>query len=115
MSPSSRHPVPSPPRDEAAPGLEDCLEDCGDGATLPGCRPADEERLVAEGWQARFVADPRMAREALESYRALGYEVKMLPLASDPEGAIAAEACRECLLVAREFRKIYTRRREAPG
>ena len=65
-----------------------------------------EADLLAEGWQRCFVADEPRLSEAVETYRDLGYEVKLLAFV--PDGG----ACSEC--VAQEpdrLRVIYIRKR----
>ena len=54
-------------------------------------RPADDdragsgsakrlmERLLRAGWRARFTANGARVEEAVENYRALGFEVKTVP------------------------------------
>ncbi|MHC4413720.1 MAG: hypothetical protein ACYS0G_00395 [Planctomycetota bacterium] len=69
--------------------------------------PADP-KLIAEGWVRRHLADPARARESVELYTSMGYEVKVQTLTpSDfgPQcGQCAAVACGSCVL-------IYTRNR----
>jgi len=63
--------------------------------------------LVAAGWERRFVTDAKRAREALDLYAALGFEVLAEPL----RPADAGEGCDECfLLTALQFQTIYTRK-----
>lgn len=67
-----------------------------------------DPRLIAEGWQRRFVADGHRAQEAIELYVELGYEVHAEPIHLEdlPE---ACEGCRLAVLL--EFKTIYTRKR----
>jgi hypothetical protein len=68
---------------------------------------------LAAGWEARFVADRARAREAIELYRELGFEVVADPVApQDLRGA--CEPCRIAMQL--QFSMIYTRRpAEAPA
>ncbi|MCP4853515.1 MAG: hypothetical protein GY903_03370 [Fuerstiella sp.] len=73
--------------------------------TLGAEIPADE-KLVAEGWQRRYLADPSRAEEAIELYSSLGYEVKaqkLTPADLGPNCGTCSEA------VCRSFVLIYTR------
>ena len=70
------------------------------------CVTREEETLVAEGWRRCFVADEPRLSEAIETYRELGYEVQLLPVALEDEG------CTECMKHDPDrFRVIYTRKR----
>ena len=63
---------------------------------------------MADGWERRFIADGERAREAMELYEELGYEVCADPLR--PEDM--ANDCEDCkLLMLLQFKTIYTRRR----
>ena len=69
---------------------------------------AGNRSLEAEGWQRRYLADEPRAREALELYDSLGYEVRAEPL----EAADFGPRCGECSeLVCRSYVLIYTRKR----
>jgi hypothetical protein len=73
----------------------------------PSC-PADP-KLLAEGWERRHLADAERARESVELYESMGYEVRAETLTPDDFGPRCAEcamaACRACVL-------IYTRRKK---
>lgn len=65
-----------------------------------------DPRLVAQGWQRRFMADGLRAREAIELYQELGYEVRAEPVRTEE----VADECGDCqLLMALRFTTIYTR------
>jgi len=65
-----------------------------------------DPRLVAQGWQRRFMADGRRAVEAMDLYRELGYEVRAEPVGAEE----VADECGDCqLLMALRFTTIYTR------
>lgn len=65
--------------------------------------------LVAEGWERRFTADEQRAKEAMELYRQLGYEVRAEPVS--PEDV--HDDCNDCRAVLSfRFCTIYTRKRD---
>lgn len=68
--------------------------------------PPDPE-LTAKGWEQRFIADPRMARDAVDTYGDLGYEVKLVPLKLDT----LKDECSGCKAILKQFSTVYTRRR----
>jgi hypothetical protein len=69
-----------------------------------------DPKLVAEGWERRFIADGRRAEEAVALYQQLGYEVRAEPLRQDE----LEDNCEDCQLVAlMQFKTIYTRRKES--
>lgn len=62
---------------------------------------------IAEGWERRFIADGERAKEAMELYSQLGYEVCADPVRADELG----EECDDCQLLAlMKFKTIYTRK-----
>jgi hypothetical protein len=70
-------------------------------------RPADP-KLVAEGWERRFMADTERLVEYAELYTSLGYEVRAE--AVRPEEI--SEECGDCrLIICRQFVTLYTRKR----
>lgn len=71
-----------------------------------GCVTPPDPDLLARGWERRFIADARMAREAEESYRALGFEVRLEPLRTDDMN----DACRGCEALLQQFKVVYTRK-----
>jgi hypothetical protein len=63
--------------------------------------------LLAEGWERRFMADGARAREAVELYASLGFEVRAEPVRRED----VADDCEDCQLVMLlKFATIYTRR-----
>ncbi len=67
---------------------------------------APDPRLLAEGWQRRFMTDGLRAEEAMAMYRSLGFEVLAQPVKSED----VADECSDCrLLMALRFATIYTR------
>lgn len=68
-----------------------------------------EEELQADGWTRCFVADEPRLSEAVETYRELGFEVRLAAVADDH-----AE-CTECMKMApHRFKVIYTRKGDNP-
>jgi hypothetical protein len=67
-----------------------------------------DPRLVAEGWQRRFMADPTRIKEALQLYTDLGYEVR-LEAVQPAELSLACGDCR--LATCRAYQTIYTRKK----
>lgn len=66
--------------------------------------------LAAEGWQRRFTVDEERAKEVVELYAQLGYEVRAEPVVPD----VAADDCHACQsFVALRLRTIYTRKKPA--
>ncbi len=62
---------------------------------------------AAEGWQRRYLADEHRAREAVELYSSLGFEVRAEQLDASHFGP----QCGECsLAVCTSYVLIYTRR-----
>jgi hypothetical protein len=68
---------------------------------------APDPELVAEGWERRFMADPVRARESVELYESLGYEVLTEPV----KPVELPEACTDCRVVVYfSFVNVYTRK-----
>ena len=63
---------------------------------------------LEQGWQRRFIGDERMVEEAKETYLALGYEVKILPLALDS----LPESGRSCSLAKRKSFVLLVRKKK---
>ncbi len=64
--------------------------------------------LVAEGWERRFTADEARAKEAMELYCQLGYEVRAEPVRPEE----MHDDCDDCQsVVAFHFQTIYTRKK----
>ena len=65
-------------------------------------------RLVEEGWERRFMADPECARESTEMYQSLGFEVLSEPVLP----AELSEVCTDCqVAVCRLYVTLYTRKK----
>lgn len=68
--------------------------------------------LTAAGWKRRFLADPVRAKEAIDLYASLGYEVR----AERVRRENMDEPCGACpAMLGREYVLIYTRRRDTPS
>jgi hypothetical protein len=82
-------------------------EPCPSNGTLDYDIPANPE-LTAAGWVRRYLADPIRAREAVELYSRLGFEVKAQTLTPGDFGP----NCEGCpAVVCESYVMIYTRRR----
>ncbi len=70
-------------------------------------RPPDP-KLVAEGWERRFMTNVARLNEYIELYTALGFDVRAEPVRSDevdPE-------CNDCrLILYQQIVTLYTRKR----
>jgi hypothetical protein len=63
---------------------------------------------IAQGWERRFTADEQRAKEAVELYTHLGYEVRAVPTAPEE----LQDDCQDCNnVVLLHFRTIYTRKK----
>jgi hypothetical protein len=69
--------------------------------------PADE-KLLAEGWERRFMADPKRLQEATQLYEELGFEVRAEAIQPNE----LSEVCGSCrVATCRAYVTIYTRKR----
>lgn len=66
----------------------------------------EDEILLKEGWERKFIADERMARESEAMYLELGYEVKRVPF----DTSIMPDNCQGCEIVVKKFCVLYTRK-----
>lgn len=65
--------------------------------------------LIAQGWVRRHFADPNRARESVELYTSMGYEVKVCKPAPEDFGP----GCAQCAsVICRTHVMIYTRKKE---
>jgi len=69
--------------------------------------PRANPALLAEGWEARFLADGPRVEEVTELYAQLGYEVRTETV--QPQEL--QDDCEPCRLHSSTFRMIYTRRK----
>jgi hypothetical protein len=69
-----------------------------------------DSSLIAQGWERRFTADDQRAKEAMELYRQLGYEVRAEPVLPEE----LPDDCQDCkTVVSFYFQTIYTRKRSS--
>ncbi|MFQ6112569.1 MAG: hypothetical protein ACE5NG_00625 [bacterium] len=80
-----------------------------DDGNLLGCTIPADPKLIAKGWERRFVADARMARDAVDTYVELGYEVRLEPIDT---GGLKDE-CRGCKALFNQFSAVYTRQKRS--
>jgi hypothetical protein len=67
-----------------------------------------DSSLIAQGWERRFTADEQRAKEAMELYSQLGYEVRAEPVLPEE----LQDDCQDCkTVVSFYFQTIYTRKR----
>jgi hypothetical protein len=67
-----------------------------------------DSSLIAQGWERRFTADEHRAKEAMELYSQLGYEVRAEPVFPEE----VPDECQDCrTVVSFYFQTIYTRKR----
>ena len=79
-----------------------------DHSNVPGCVSPPDPKLIAEGWERRFIADAKRAQDAVEMYAELGHEVRLEPVNTTG----LSEACSGCLIAFAEFRVVYTRKKK---
>ncbi len=77
-----------------------------DPADFLGCTLPPDPKMIAEGWERRFIADARMAREAIDTYTQLGYEVRLEPINTDG----LKDECMGCKALLERFSAVYTRK-----
>jgi len=81
-----------------------------DARSTPSCVAPPDAKLLAEGWERRFIADAKRAQDAIEMYAEMGHEVRLEPV---PAMGLS-EACSGCLEAFAQFRVVYTRRMSSP-
>lgn len=67
-----------------------------------------------DGWTRRFTAIGARLNEAIELYRALGFEIKLELAEAGAEEVADSSACAQCFVMTLA-RTIYTRPREWPA
>lgn len=66
-----------------------------------------DPKLVAQGWERRFITDGRRTQEVIDLYEELGFEVHLEPVQVEQFD----EGCQDCALVAfLKFVTVYTRK-----
>ncbi|MFQ5418778.1 MAG: hypothetical protein ACE5EY_00300 [Anaerolineae bacterium] len=77
---------------------------------LPNLEFAPDPALEAEGWQRRFMADPKQVEEAARLYTELGFEVRT----EDILPTELSELCGSCrLATCRAYVTVYTRKKQS--
>ncbi len=72
-----------------------------------GQGPAGDAKLLAEGWECRFMTDATRAQETIELYDSMGFEVKT----QKPSPKDFGPDCGDCGKTAcRDYLMIYTRK-----
>ncbi len=81
---------------------------CGDPASLESISVQPDPELLAGGWERRQLADPDRAKEAIELYESLGFEVLAKELTEEDFG----DACKTCAIAGcNGYVMIYTRKK----
>ena len=78
------------------------------GGDFIGCTLPPDPELAAKGWELRFIADARMARDAMDTYQDVGYEVKLVALTGDS----LKDECSGCKAIFQQFKAVYTRKKK---
>jgi hypothetical protein len=84
-------------------------EDCSTGVgNDPEFSVQDDPKFITEGWTRRFMAAPDRAKEAIELYTSMGFEVKAQELTPADFGP----NCTECgSSLCQSYVLIYTRKK----
>ena len=81
---------------------------CGDPTSLESISVQPDPALLEDGWERRQLADPDRAKEAVELYESLGFEV----LAKELTEADFGDACKTCAVAGcNGYVMIYTRKK----
>lgn len=79
-------------------------------SSVPNLDRPPDPKLVAEGWERRFMTSVTRLTEYVELYASLGYEVRSEPVRSDE----VDPDCNDCrLILYQQIVTIYTRKRLA--
>ncbi len=71
----------------------------GEAGGVFGCDLPPDSALADEGWEWRCNADARRAREMVDTYRKLGFEVRLAPVDVDALCA-ACDGCKDAFAAA---------------
>lgn len=67
-----------------------------------------DPKLIADGWERRFMTDGRRVDEAVATYEELGFEVLAVPVRAEE----FKDDCEDCkILMQLRFQTIYTRKK----
>jgi hypothetical protein len=91
--------------------LTTCSDPGGPRSSVSGgASGVTDTELLRDGWEACFVADEPRLSEAVETYREIGFDVRLQPVRLD------GEACTDCMRCEPgRFQMIYVRRSSSPG
>ncbi len=73
-----------------------------------GCSVPPDPQLIADGWARRFIGDARMARDAVDTYTDVGYEVRL----EEVDPGQLNDDCGGCKVMFAHFRAVYTRKKK---
>jgi len=86
----------------------DISSETGKNFSYPDLDFPPDPRLVAQGWERRFMADSARTAEATRLYTELGFEVHIAPIKSTE----LSTACGDCrLATCHTYVTVYTRKR----
>ncbi|MBM4424905.1 MAG: hypothetical protein FJ030_16210 [Chloroflexi bacterium] len=75
---------------------------------LPEFERPPNPKLVAQGWERRFMADGKRLKEYVDLYTSLGFEVHTETIQPEEIGP----ECGDCrLIICRQFVTLYTRKK----
>lgn len=76
-----------------------------------GCDLPQDAKLTGEGWEWRCNADENRTRDVVDTYRELGFEVRLEPLAVDG----LSDSCSGCKETLCALNAIYVRKQSDKG
>ncbi len=77
-----------------------------DNESYLGCDLPHDPVLTSEGWQWRCNTDNNRTREVVDTYRELGFEVRLVPVSVDG----LSDSCAGCKEALCTFSAVYTRK-----
>ncbi len=80
-----------------------CETDVG---SAPACRLETDAEMLAAGWERRFIAEPQRAEEMAQTYRELGFAVRLIPA----KLLNIKEECEACRPLFEKFLAVYTKK-----
>ncbi len=89
----------------------DCSKDDENLGPASGAFIPPDPNLRAEGWRRRHLADENRAKEAVELYSSMGFEVKLQKLLPKDMGP-SCGSCPSSSSVCTSYVMIYTRKKE---
>ncbi len=82
------------------------MSDLNTQTGFDGCNLPPERTLVDEGWEWRCNTDQLKAREMVDTYRELGFEVRLVPVNTD----LLCDSCDGCKDTVATFSAVYVRK-----